>query len=276
MSQPIYIVDAFTDAAFAGNPAAVCPLDEPADAGWMQRVAAEMNLSETVFVVPKADGRWGIRWFTPLQEVELCGHATLAASQAAYETGRVTADDGLVFDSMSGELRAQRDGDGVIWLDFPAVPMREEAVPGSLRESLDGASWFGAGGTKMLALLEDESAVRGYVPDLTAIKAFARVGLIVTAPGDDADVDFVSRFFAPGVGIDEDPVCGSAHCLLTPYWAERLRKTELSARQISARGGTLSLKLQGDRVALGGRAVMTLRGELTAAACPLTQGASGL
>ncbi len=268
MAQAIYIVDAFAGEAFSGNPAAVCPLEAPADAGWMQKVAMEMNLSETVFVTPAAGGAWGIRWFTPMREVELCGHATLAASHALWEAGLADAGDAVRFDSMSGALTAERDSTGVITLDFPVVAPVEETVPGVLQESLAGARWFGSGGTKMLALLEDADAVRGYEPDLRAIASFKRVGLIVTAPGDEAGVDFVSRFFAPGVGIDEDPVCGSAHCLLGAFWAERLGKSELIARQLSARGGELRVGVRGERVALGGRAVTTVRGELAGAAVP--------
>lgn len=274
MSQPLYIVDAFADEAFRGNPAAVCPLEAPADAEWMQRVAGEMNLSETVFVSPAADGAWGIRWFTPLQEVELCGHATLAASHALWESGRAGLDAPIHYESMSGPLTATRDGDGLIALDFPGVPVREESVPEALRPSLRGATWFGVGGTKMMTVLESPKAVRVYEPDLAVIATFKRIGLIVTARGDEPGIDFVSRFFAPGVGIDEDPVCGSAHCLLAPFWGDRLGKAEMRARQLSVRGGELRLTLRDDRVLLGGRAVTTLRGELTDAACPAGQGVS--
>ncbi len=274
MGQPVIVVDAFTDTPFCGNPAAVCPLEAPGDSGWMQRVAAEMNLSETVFVTPTAGVSWGIRWFTPTQEVELCGHATLAASHALWESGRAPTDAPIVYDSMSGALSATRDDDGVISLDFPAIPPTEEPIPDALRATLAGVRWFGGGGTKMLALLENADAVRGFVPDLPAIASFERVGLIVTAEGDAPGVDFVSRFFAPGVGVDEDPVCGSAHCVLTPFWSGRLGKDVLSARQLSARGGELRLALRGQRVALGGRAVTTLRGELSGAASAAPQGAS--
>lgn len=274
MGQPVIVVDAFTDTPFCGNPAAVCPLDAPADPAWMQRVAAEMNLSETVFVTHGADGSWGIRWFTPTQEVELCGHATLAASHALWESGRAAPDAPIGYDSMSGPLSASRDEDGVIALDFPAIPPTEEPIPDALRASLAGSRWFGGGGTKMLALLDDADAVRGFVPDLPAIASFKRVGLIVTAGGDETGVDFVSRFFAPGVGVDEDPVCGSAHCVLTPFWSGRLGKDTMRAHQLSARGGELRLALRGGRVALGGRAVTTLRGELSEAASAAPQGAS--
>jgi len=275
MSQPIYIVDAFTDEPFRGNPAAVCPLEEPADEAWMKRVAMEMNLSETVFVSPRADGSWGIRWFTPTVEVELCGHATLAASRALWETGRVDEDE-IRYDSKSGALSATREGDGLIRLDFPALPVTETEIPATLRGSLAGARWFGEGGTKMLALLDDASGVRGYVPDLSALKGFLGRGLIVTAEGDEDGIDFVSRFFAPGVGVDEDPVCGSAHCALASFWSGRLGTSAMIARQVSARGGEVRVELSGDRVSLGGYATMTLRGELTGAASAARYGVSSL
>ena len=275
MSQPIFIVDAFTSEAFAGNPAAVCPLEAPADEAWMKNVAREMNLSETAFVHPRVDGDWGIRWFTPAVEVELCGHATLAASHALWESGRVEEDE-IRFDSTSGALTATRESDGLIRLDFPALPPRETEIPESLTGSLRGARWFGEGGTKMVALLGDARAVREYVPDLSALKTFLGRGLIVTAEGDEDGIDFVSRFFAPGVGVDEDPVCGSAHCALTALWSGRLGKSAMTARQVSARGGEVRVELRGDRVSLGGYATTTLRGELSEAASAARYGASSV
>ena len=263
MGVPLRIVDAFTDTAFAGNPAAVCVLERPGDAAWMQRVAVEMNLSETVFLTREGDG-WGIRWFTPGTEVDLCGHATLAAAHALWERGEAPADRPIGFTSRSGPLSAARDGDGWITLDFPAQPAHEQPVPPALSASLQGAVWFGSNGHKMLAVLRDESAVRGFLPDRDAILASGNEGLIVAARGDGAD--FVSRFFAPAVGIDEDPVCGSAHCLLGPDWAGVLGKNELSAQQVSPRGGALRVTVAGDRVKIAGRAVTTLVGELTDAA----------
>jgi len=278
MPTPLLIIDAFTDHAFAGNPAAVCLLDAPAPlpdlTGWMQRLAAEMNLSETAYPVRREDGGWDLRWFTPRKEVDLCGHATLASAHALWETNRAPQDAPITFHSKSGPLTATRDGDRVT-LDFPARPPAETETPEPLLAALSEASFVGAAGGKLMAALPSESKVRGFTPDRGAILETGALGLIVTAPGDHDDLDLVSRFFAPAAGIDEDPVTGSAHCLLAPYWAERLGKTTLRARQLSARGGELHLELRGDRVAIAGRAVTTLRGELADAALPtIPQGAT--
>ena len=268
MNRPLYQVDAFTAEPFAGNPAAVCLLEpgEGPDPGWMQRVAAEMNLSETAFLRPGAEaGRYGLRWFTPTVEVELCGHATLASAHVLFTEGLAEAGRELRFDTASGPLTARRDGDGAIWLDFPATPAEPVDPPAGLLEALgDGpARWVGRGRFDYLVELADEAAVRGLAPDVRRLEGLGSRGVIVTAAGDgSAGHDFVSRYFAPAAGIDEDPVTGSAHCTLGPYWAERLGRDELTGFQASARGGLVRVRPQGDRVLLGGQAVTVLRGQL--------------
>ena len=261
MPVPLYQVDAFTDTAFRGNPAAVCLLDRVAPADWMQRVAAEMNLSETAFVVPRGDD-FDLRWFTPTVEVDLCGHATLASAHLLWETGRLAPGDAARFHTRSGVLTATRDGDAIT-LDFPATrPTPIDAPPG-LADAL-GAQPVRVAQSRFDYLVEvaDEATVRSMQPDFRALGAIdvAR-GIMVTAPGSDG-TDFVSRFFAPTVGVDEDPATGSAHCCLAPYWAERLGRATLRAYQASQRGGTIHVEVRGDRVRLGGRAVTILRGEL--------------
>ena len=267
MTRPVFCVDAFTAEPFAGNPAAVCLLeDEAADPGWMQRVAAEMNLSETAFLRPQAEaGRYRLRWFTPAVEVDLCGHATLASAHVLWTEGLAEAGRALRFDTASGPLAARRDGDGVIWLDFPATPAAPVDPPPGLLEALGGgaARWVGLGRFDYLVELEDEAAVRELAPDFRRLTGLGVRGVIVTAAaGGPGGHDFVSRFFAPGAGIDEDPVTGSAHCTLGPFWAERLGRSELTGFQASARGGLVQVRPQGDRVLLGGRAVTVLRGQL--------------
>ena len=258
---PLLQIDAFTDRAFAGNPAAVALLDAPADAAWMQAVAAEMNLAETAFVVPDG-GRFGLRWFTPTVEVDLCGHATLASAHALWTEGRVPVDVTIRFDTRSGELRAARVGDR-IELDFPANVATEAEPPVGFLEALgiEGLVRFAATADGwFLVELADETAVRAVTPDLRRLAAFPVC--VVTAPaGEGADI--ASRVFGPSVGIDEDPVTGSAHCILVTWWAPRLGSS-LRARQASARGGELDVRLEGDRVLLAGRAVTVLRGELLA------------
>jgi len=270
MSVPLFIVDAFTDRAFTGNPAAVCPLEAPAPEAWMQRLAIEMNLSETVYLwpEPESDADFRIRWFTPGREVNLCGHATLAASHALYETGRAPENRPIRFASRSGPLAATRRAEGRIALDFPARPAPAGEIPAVLAPQLEGAETFLDGGEKLVAVFPAERDVADFAPDLVAIERCASEGLVVTAPSDDGATHFVSRFFAPAVGIAEDPVCGSAHCVLAPYWAGRLGLDSMTARQLSPRGGIVHVELRGDRVTLAGRAVTTLRGELAPAARP--------
>jgi PhzF family phenazine biosynthesis protein len=229
----------------------------------MQHVAAEMNLSETAFLVPEGDG-YGLRWFTPAVEVDLCGHATLASAHVLWETGRLSSAAPARFHTKSGLLTATRDGDRIV-LDFPAVPVERCEPPAGLSDALGGAS-RGVFRNRMDVLVEfdSESAVRDLKPDFGRLAGMPVRGVIVTAPSADSQFDFVSRFFAPASGINEDPVTGSAHCALGPFWAGRLGKHDLVGRQVSQRGGVVRVGVRGDRVHLGGRAVTVLRGELIA------------
>jgi len=256
---PAYIVDAFTQQAFAGNPAAVCMLTEPKSDRWMQSVACEFNLSETAFLQQTEDDCWDLRWFTPTREVDLCGHATLASAH-------VLANELLIprntyrFSTRSGELRASVLDDK-FQLDFPRIevtPLTAENF-----EALLGREHLGlySAGEDILMVLESASAVAHFRPNLAAIRQLLCRGLIVTAKGD-GDVDFVSRFFAPAFGIDEDPVTGSAHCSLGDFWGRELCKDSLKARQLSTRGGELSVEMRGDRALLTGAAVTSLRAQL--------------
>lgn len=254
----MYIADAFTDAPFAGNPAAVCFPGEVDDA-WMARVAAEMNLSETAFLWGEGDA-WRLRWRTPAVEVDLCGHATLASAHVLWASGRSSAVT-LSFETRSGTLSATRVGDA-IELDFPATELAPSDAADGLLEALGVDGDVLRAGPDWMVVLPDEAAVRAASPDFRALRTQDVRGVMITAAG--ADVSFVSRFFAPGSGIDEDPVTGSAHCALGPYWGARLEKTQMTARQLSERGGSLDLELRGDRVALRGRAVTVLEGQLSA------------
>jgi PhzF family phenazine biosynthesis protein len=269
MPQAIFTVDAFTAAPFAGNPAAVCPLPAPADEPWMRAVAREMNLSETAFVSPRgpaAPEEFALRWFTPAVEVALCGHATVAAAHVLWETGRVPGDRAIRFHTKSGVLTARRDDGrdgGWIELDFPAKPPEAAGAPPALVEALGVTPvWVGQNRMDYLLELESEEAVRKVDPDFRLLKSLPVRGVIVTARSHSPEFDFVSRFFAPGAGIDEDPVTGSAHCCLGPYWQRRLGKPDFLARQVSARGGVVRVNCRGERVLLGGQAVTVLRGEL--------------
>ncbi|MBA3583836.1 MAG: PhzF family phenazine biosynthesis protein [Gemmatimonadetes bacterium] len=266
---PIFHVDAFTERPFAGNPAAVCLLFEPGAASWMQGVAREMNLSETAFLVPGADG-WGLRWFTPAVEVDLCGHATLASAHVLWEAERLSPKETARFHTQSGLLTATRRGQAID-LDFPAVMVQEATAPPGLLDALAAAAvWVGR--TPLgdwLVEVTDAAAVRGLAPDMARLRDVPARGIIVTARADGEDAagaegrcDFVSRFFAPRVGVDEDPVTGSAHCALGPFWAERLGREDLIGYQASERGGIVGVRLAGDRVVLSGRAVTVMRGEL--------------
>lgn len=261
MSLDLFQVDAFTDRPFAGNPAAVCLLEEPRDASWMQAVAREMNLSETAFLAPAGDG-YGLRWFTPAVEIELCGHATLASAHVLWETGTLDPAATARFHTLSGLLTAERRGEW-IELDFPARPAVEAPPPAGLLEVFAEPRFVGRSRYDYLLELPSEEAVRTAAPDPRQLAALGVRGVIITARGS-APYDFVSRFFAPGSGVDEDPVTGSAHCTLGPYWGPRLGKEELLAYQASARGGVVKVRLVGDRVKLGGQAVTVLRGRLAA------------
>jgi predicted PhzF superfamily epimerase YddE/YHI9 len=261
MGSPIHIVDAFADAAFAGNPAAICLLESNADPEWMQRVAAEMNLSETAFVQVKGDAHH-LRWFTPTTEVDLCGHATLATAHILWEIGILDQDTPARFDTRSGRLTATR-ADDWIELDFPAAPAEEVDLPVALADGLDSEPrWTGRNQWDYLVELDGEGVVRGLAPDFARLMALNTRGIIVTARSETKGIDFVSRFFAPRAGIDEDPVTGSAHCALAPYWGDRLGRDRLEALQVSRRGGHLKLSWSGDRVGIAGRAVTVLTGEL--------------
>lgn len=259
------VVDAFTDRPFGGNPAAVCQLSGPVDKSWMRNLAREMNLSETAFLTPQADGSQEIRWLTPSVEVDLCGHATLASAHVLFKQ---QGGDRLVFSSRSGPLVANRLPDGWIRLDFPSTPAEECSPPPGLLEALDcKAVWVGRSRFDYLVELNSEDAVRSLRPDHSSLGRMRRVrGIMVTARGKH--YDFVSRFFAPGSGINEDPVTGSAHCALTPFWAQRLEKQQMLAFQASPRGGVIRVELHGDRVYLEGQAVTVSHIELERAAQP--------
>jgi predicted PhzF superfamily epimerase YddE/YHI9 len=268
VTVPLFQVDAFTAEPFAGNPAAVCLLEQEAEPGWMQRVAAEMNLAETAFVRPLGpveDAVFGLRWFTPEVEVELCGHATLASAHVLWSEDRVPGGGRIRFQTLSGELSADDRG-GVVELDFPATPPAAAEPPAGLLEALGEPArtvrWSGRSRFDLLLELGSEAAVRGLEPDFRRLRELSTRGVIATARSGAEGFDFVSRFFAPGVGIDEDPVTGSAHCALGPYWSDRLGRADLVGFQASRRGGVVRTRTAGDRVLLGGQAVTVLRGEL--------------
>ena len=263
MGTRITQVDAFTGRPFAGNPAAVCVLSEERGEEWMRNVAAEMNLSETAFLVPCEDG-FRLRWFTPTVEVDLCGHATLASAHALWEEGHLAEGAEARFHTRSGLLLARRRGEW-IEMDFPATPPEPAETPAGLAEAL-GIRPVWVGRSRFDCLVEAESAavVREMRPDFTALAEVECRGIIVTARSDYPEFDFVSRFFAPAAGVNEDPVTGSAHCAMAPFWGARLGKTEMTGRQVSLRGGTVGVRLAGGRVILSGQAVTVLRGELAA------------
>ena len=261
MPLPLYQVDAFTDQVFAGNPAAVCPLE-----GWLsdetlQAIAAENNLSETAFFVPDPcpEADFALRWFTPTVEVDLCGHATLASGFVSMTILEPERTQVRFSTKMHGVLTVSRRGGGFA-MDFPAIPVQPvDAVP-ALGTAMGRAPVALLSGPKWLAVYESETDVAALAPDFRAVAALDGDGVIATAPG--RSVDFVSRYFAPAAGIDEDPVTGSAHCILAPYWAERLAKTDLTAHQISPRGGALGCRVAGNRVVLSGQAVLYMIGAI--------------
>jgi PhzF family phenazine biosynthesis protein len=260
-SIPIVQVDAFTSEPFGGNPAAVCLLTGPAAEGWMQQVAREMNLSETAFLYPEGSG-YRLRWFTPTVEVDLCGHATLASAHVLWESGRVRPATRIDFETKSGRLSAEQQA-GWIELDFPAKPVAPVNASPDLLSALGvPARFVGHNRLDYLVEVETESTVRALSPHLARLASLPVRGVMVTSRSDDLRYDFVSRFFAPGSGIAEDPVTGSAHCALGPYWMRQLGKDRLVGHQASARGGTVRVHVEGDRVRLGGQAVTVLRGEL--------------
>ena len=285
MTQPIIQVDAFTNKPFAGNPAAVCILNEPRDDVWMQHVAQEMNLAETAFLLKQGDG-YNLRWFTPAVEVDLCGHATLASAHVLWETGALRAGEQARFHTKSGLLTAEKQGDW-IELNFPATPAKEADAPAHLLEALNVPTlYIGKNQFDYLVEVDSEDVVRNLRPNISLLAQVPARGIIVTSRAsssirafgkievenmvqgnvdfrrDGEEFDFVSRFFAPQVGVDEDPVTGSAHCTLTPYWSKKLGKLEMVGYQASARGGIVRVRLDGERVRLSGQAVTVLRGEL--------------
>ena len=261
MTQKIFQVDAFTDKPFAGNPAAVCMLPEAAGDEWMQHLANEMNLSETAFLVPQNDG-FDLRWFTPAVEVDLCGHATLASAHILWEQGILPTDQEARFYTKSGLLCAVQK-DSWIELDFPAEPEKLAEHPEALSKAFGfEAQYVGKNRFDYLVEFESAESIRKMAPDFTLLSSFGGRGFIVTSRSDSNDYDFISRFFAPAAGINEDPVTGSAHCCLGPYWARRLGKKELTAYQASARGGVVKVRVSDDRVFLGGQAVTVMRGTL--------------
>lgn len=265
MSLPIVTVDAFTAEPFRGNPAAVCFLDGPRPDAWMQQVALEMNLSETAFLLRQGDD-YSLRWFTPAVEVPLCGHGTLASAHALWDTGRLPKDREARFHTKSGLLTARRAG-ARIEMDFPSIPVEQTPLFEDARKALGVTPYITARTPEeqmnFLLELDSEQQVRDLRPDFAPLRKIFW-GFIVTAKADADPYDFVSRYFAAGQGIDEDPVTGSAHCSLAPYWADRLKKTELVGHQVSARGGVVHCVLRGDRVTLSGDAVTVMRGELLA------------
>jgi len=261
MLLSIVQADAFTDKPFAGNPAAVCVLPTPRDEAWMQNVASEMNLSETAFLVREGGG-FHLRWFTPTIEVALCGHATLASAHVLWECGHLKPGEQARFRTLSGLLTADQRGDW-IEMDFPVKADEPADAPPRLSEALGAAlKYVGKNQFDYIAEVESEAVLRGLKPNFSLLSEVGIRGVIVTARAETAGFDFVSRFFAPGAGVNEDPVTGSAHCCLAPFWAKRLGKAEFLAYQASARGGVVRVRLEGDRVILGGQAVTVLRGEL--------------
>jgi PhzF family phenazine biosynthesis protein len=261
MGLTIFQVDAFTTKPFAGNPAAVCVLSRPMEDGWMQDVAREMNLSETAFLFRQEDG-FRLRWFTPAVEVDLCGHATLASAHILWEMGHVRPDEQVRFHTRSGILTAERKDDW-IEMDFPAKPEEPAPEPAGLAKALGvQIEYLGRNQFDYLVEVDSEEIVRRLKPDFTLLMTLPVRGVIVTSLSSSREYDFVSRFFAPRVGVNEDPVTGSAHCCLGPFWANRLHKNEFVAYQASPRGGVLRVRVMGTRVILGGQAVTVLRGEL--------------
>jgi PhzF family phenazine biosynthesis protein len=259
MGLTITQVDAFTDTPFTGNPAAVCILPQARDERWMQNVASEMNLSETAFLMRQSDG-YNLRWFTPTVEVDLCGHATLASSHVLWEAGHLRPDEEARFHTRSGLLTATRQ-DNWIELNFPATPVEPIDAPADLLRALGvSATYIGKNRFDYLIEVDSEATLRAMQPDYSLLLTVAARGVIVTSRA--RDYDFVSRFFGPRVGVNEDPVTGSAHCSLAPYWSHKLGKDALYAYQASARGGTLRVRVDGDRVRIAGQAITVLRGEL--------------
>ncbi|MET0009092.1 MAG: PhzF family phenazine biosynthesis isomerase [Candidatus Thiodiazotropha sp. 6PLUC9] len=261
MNRSVYIVDAFTCHPFQGNPAAVCILEQPADSAWMQSVATEINLSDTAFLLLREDGGWDLRWFTPKVEVTLCGHATLASAHILWHELGMESES-LHFHSASGLLIATRQENRIL-LDFPIDHLSElNSDPLLVKAIGEKPQTIFRGREDLLVVFQTADQVRALTPDQAGLSKVDCRGVIATAPGDQSGIDFISRFFAPALGIPEDPVTGSAHCTLAPYWGERLDKSELQAYQASARGGDIGIRLNGNRVTILGQAVTTMAGAL--------------
>jgi PhzF family phenazine biosynthesis protein len=261
MAIEIFQVDAFTDKPFAGNPAAVCILSGPAEETWMQNVAKEMNLSETAFLYRHEEG-FNLRWFTPSVEVELCGHATLASAHILWDRGLLGPDEQVRFHTLSGLLVVRQAGD-MIEMNFPATPEEPASVPDALAQALGVKPLYvGRSAFDYLVEVPSEDMIRGISPDYNALKTFPVRGVIVTSRAEAGPYDFVSRFFGPAVGIPEDPVTGSAHCCLGPFWSRKIGRNEFLAYQASQRGGIIRVRVDEDRVYLGGKAVTVLQGQL--------------
>jgi predicted PhzF superfamily epimerase YddE/YHI9 len=268
MSVPYRLVDAFTGAAFGGNPAPVFVLREAREAAWYQAVAIEMNASNTAFLVApegEGDGSWGLRWFTPKVEVHLCGHGTLASAHVLWEDGYEPKERPIRFRTLAGELTAFRQPGGSGELDFPAEPLAVIEPPPGLLQAIGGqVTWLGRGHTFVVAELASEAAVRSLQPDLAWLEANLPDPLVVTGRSTDPAFDVVSRVFAPAIGIPEDPATGSAHCAIGPHWASILGRDSLRVHQLSERGGEITVRVLGDRVRVGGEAVTVVRGDLQA------------
>jgi PhzF family phenazine biosynthesis protein len=261
MANHLLQVDAFAERPFEGNPAAVCVLESAADEHWMQLVAREMNVSETAFIYPDGAARWHLRWFTPSTEVDLCGHATLAAGHVLWELGMAEEREVIRFETMSGTLETRRAGD-FIEMDLPAEVAVAARIPEELEEALGiRPVWAGRNRMDYLLELESENALRRLRPDIRLLSRIRTRGVIVTARSY-GDYDFVSRFFGPAVGVAEDPVTGSAHCALGPYWSEKLGKRQVVGYQASERGGIVRVSNEGERVIISGKAVTVVRGTL--------------
>ncbi|PAP75565.1 PhzF family phenazine biosynthesis protein [Rubrivirga marina] len=265
----VTVVDAFAERPFEGNPAAVCLLDAPAAEDWMRGLAAEMNLSETAFLTPGDDGAFNLRWLTPEVEVDLCGHATLASAHLLYEVGHVGPEETVRFDTRSGRLTVRQSGERTYTMDFPATPPEAADLDGVAEAFGVEPVWTGRSRFDGFVVLESEAAVRGATPDLGAVAGLDARGVILTARADESSpYDVVSRFFAPGAGVPEDPVTGSAHCAIGPHWATELGRDEVSCFQASRRGGHVGVRVVGDRVELTGHAVTVHRAELAPGASP--------
>jgi len=261
-NMKLFIVDAFTDKAFKGNPAAVVLLDQERDANWMQSVAAEINLSETAFIKPLRDNYYQLKWFTPKTEINLCGHATLASAHVLWRELHRHLESDIEFETKSGRLTTSQTGDKIT-LNFPAIDIQQTEIETDIQSFLNTEPIaIYRGNSDLMIVINDQDALYKLNTDESLIKSIDARGVIVTTIGSNTPYDFISRFFAPSVGVLEDPVTGSAHCILAPYWAKRLHKQHMTALQASTRGGILELSISGHRVLISGKAVTTIEGKL--------------